>query len=240
MQAVDALRAGRPLYSLEAEFEAVPVSVARKLGLTDEWVRRIEAHDGPHRQVLSVARVVAGSPAAESLQEGDLLLAVDGKVVNRFREVERAMRAEAVDVTILRDGREEVLRIATARLGGHDIDRLLLWAGAVLHAPHRAMAAQRGIPPEGVFVAYFADGSPATRYELFAGRRIVEVDGRATPDLDAFIATVRGRADRSSVRLKTITWNGSVEVITLKLDEHYWPAYELVRGPAGWQRRPID
>ena len=239
-EAVDALRAGRPLYSLEAEFEAVPVSVARKLGLTDEWVRRIEAHDGPHRQVLSVARVVAGSPAAESLQEGDLLLAVDGKVVNRFREVERAMRAEAVDVTILRDGREEVLRIATARLGGHDIDRLLLWAGAVLHAPHRAMAAQRGIPPEGVFVAYFAYGSPATRYELFAGRRIVEVDGRATPDLDAFIATVRGRADRSSVRLKTISWNGSVEVITLKLDEHYWPAYELVRGPAGWQRRPID
>ncbi len=239
-EAVDALRAGRPLYSLEAEFEAVPVSVARKLGLTDEWVRRIEAHDGPHRQVLSVARVVAGSPAAESLQEGDLLLAIDGKVVNRFREVERAMRAEAVDATILRDGREETLRIATARLGGHDIDRLLLWAGAVLHAPHRAMAAQRGIPPEGVFVAYFAYGSPATRYELFAGRRIVEVDGRATPDLDAFIATVRGRADRSSVRLKTITWNGSVDVITLELDEHYWPAYELVRGPAGWQRRPID
>jgi S1-C subfamily serine protease len=238
-EAVEAVRTERPLYSLEAEFETVPVSVARKLGLTDEWVRRIEAHDGPHRQVLSISRVVAGSPAAAALREGDLLLAVDGRVVNRFREVERATRAGTVAVTILRDGREETLQVATTPLGGHDIDRLLLWAGTVLHAPHRAMSAQRGIPPEGVFVAYFSYGSPATRYKLFAGRRIVEVDGRATPDLDAFIAAVRGRVDRSSVRLKTITWNGSVEVITLKLDEHYWPAYELTRGPAGWERRPV-
>ena len=73
------------------------------------------------------------------------------------------------------------------------------------------MAIQRAIPPEGVFVAYFAYGSPATRYRLFAGRRIVEVDGRPTPDLDAFIAAVQGRADRSSLRLKTVTWNGSIE-----------------------------
>jgi S1-C subfamily serine protease len=130
--------------------------------------------------------------------------------------------------------------VATAPLGGRDIDRLILWAGAVLHAPHRAMAWQRGIPPEGVFIAYFSYGSPATRYGLFAGRRILEVDGRSVPDLDSFIAAVRGRADRSSVRLKTVTWNGSTEVITLKLDRHYWPASELVRGADGWERRMLE
>lgn len=239
-EAVDAARSKRPLYSLEAEFEAVPIAAARKLGLPDAWVQRLEAHDGSHRQVLSIARVVAGAPASGALRPGDLLLAVNGQVVNRFREVERATRAPSVTVTILRDGREATLDVATAALGGRDIDRLLLWAGAVLHAPHRAMSAQRGIPPEGVFVAYFSYGSPATRYKLFAGRRIVEVDGRATPDLDAFIAAVSGRADRSSLRLKTVTWNGSVEVITLKLDRHYWPTYELVRTGAGWERRPVD
>jgi S1-C subfamily serine protease len=237
---VDAARTGRPIYSLEAEFNAVPVAEARKRGLDDAWVARLESLDPAHRQALGVTRVVAGTPAAAVLREGDLLLAVNGQPVNRFRDVELATRASLVKVTVLRDGRELELDLETQALGGGDIDRLLLWAGAVLHAPHRAMSAQRGIPPEGVFVAFFSYGSPATRHQLFAGRRIVEVDGRPTPDLDAFIAAVRGRADRSSVRMRTVTWNGSTEVITLKLDRHYWPAYELRRMPGGWVRTAVD
>jgi S1-C subfamily serine protease len=145
-----------------------------------------------------------------------------------------------VRLTVWRDGVEKSMEVATAELRGEDIDRMLLWAGAVLHAPHRAMTIQRSIPPEGVFVAYFAYGSPSTRYGLFAGRRIVEVDGRPVPDLDAFIAAVRGREDRSSVRLKTVTWNGTTGVTTLKLDQNYWPTYELRRTPdAGWERKAI-
>ena len=42
--------------------------------------------------------------------------------------------------------------------------------------------------------------------------------------------------DQESVRLKTVTWNGAVEVITLKLDNQYWPAYEIRRTENGWQR----
>ena len=132
--------------------------------------------------------------------------------LNRFREVEQATQSpQRAGHRAARRRREGRSTSRPPRCGGEDIDRLLLWAGAVLHAPHRAMTIQRGIPPEGVFVAYFSYGSPATRYGLFAGRRIVEVDGRPTPDLDAFIAAVRGRPDRSSVRLKTVTWNGSIE-----------------------------
>ncbi len=240
LEAVAAARDDKPLYSLEVEFEALPIAAARKLGLPAAWVEKLESRNPAHRQVLAVARVAAGSGAAKVLQEGDLLLAVNGVTLNRFREVEEATQSPRVQVTLLRDGAEKVVDVDTAALRGEDIDRLLLWAGAVLHAPHRAMTIQRSIPPEGVFVAYFAYGSPATRYGLFAGRRIVEVDGRPTPDLDAFIAAVRGRPDRSSVRLKTVTWNGSTGVTTLKLDQNYWPAYDLRRNPGGeWERTAI-
>ncbi len=232
---------GRPLYSLEAEFELMPLASARKLGLPDSWVHRIEDHDPERRQALSVNRPVAGSPASSLLQAGDLILAVDGNIVTRFREVEHAVQSPSVSVTLWRDGAEKTVTVRTVALSGGDLGRVLVWAGATLQAPHRAMAAQRGIDLDGVFVAYFYYGSPSTRYGLYAGRRITEVDGQPTHDLDAFIAAVRGKADRSSVRLKTIAWNGQVDVITLKLDKHYWPAYELTRQPeGGWLRTAFD
>ena len=83
---------------------------ARKLGLPDEWVRRFEEHDPQRRQVLGIDRLVAGSPAAALLEPGDLLLAIDGKVVNRFREVERAVQKPEVSVTVWRDGAEKTCR----------------------------------------------------------------------------------------------------------------------------------
>jgi S1-C subfamily serine protease len=231
----------RPLYSFEAEFDVQSLAGARELGLPDEWVRRFEEHNPQRRQVLGVNRLVAGSPAAALLEPGDLLLAIDGKVVNRFREVERAVQSPAVSVTVWRDGAEKTLPMKTVALNGRDIDRVLIWAGATLQAPHRAMAAQRGIAPYGVFVSFFFYGSPSTHYGLYAGRRITEVDGQPTPDLDAFIRAVSGKPDRASLRLKTISWNGQTDVITLKLDKHYWPAYELNRQEDGsWVRTSLD
>jgi len=232
---------GRPLYSFEAEFDVQSLAGARELGLPDEWVRRFEEHNPQRRQVLGINRLVAGSPAAALLEPGDLLLAIDGKVVNRFREVERAVQSPEVSVTVWRDRAEKTLHMKSVALNGRDIDRVLIWAGATLQAPHRAMAVQRGIAPSGVFVSFFFYGSPATHYGLYAGRRITEVDGQPTADLDAFIKVVRGKPDRASLRLKTVSWNGQTDVITLKLDKHYWPSYELERqGDGSWRRTDLD
>ncbi len=230
----------QPVYSLEAEFVPISLAKARELGLSREWIKRMEEHSPERRQVLGVARLVGGSPAQAVLRSGDVLLAIDGATANRFREVERATQKAQVKVTLWRERRELTLDVDTVALDGQDLDRVVIWAGAVLQKPQRAMAAQRGIAPEGVFVAYFAYGSPATRYQLWAGRRIVEVDGQPTPDLDAFIKAVAGREDRASVRLKTVTWNEAVEVITLKLDKRYWPSSELRRTPEGWRRRALE
>jgi S1-C subfamily serine protease len=232
---------GAVLHSLEAEFVPQTLAAARRLGLTDEWVRRVQQADPAAHQVLSVARLVGGSDAAGKLQPGDVLLSVDEQVVTRFREVESAVATRAaVRVRVWRVDGEHSFDIRTAELSGRDLDRIVLWAGATLQTPHRAISAQRGIAPEGVYVAYFAFGSPATRYGLVPGRRIVAVDGEPTADLDAFLKVVGGRADRSSVRIKTLSWNGQPEVITLKLDRHYWPTYELRRTAAGWERRTLE
>ncbi len=228
------------LQTLDVELSAVTLSAARKFGVPDVWLQRLAAAGGDRRQVLVVSRIAAGGDAAQQFQSGDLLLAIDSHPVTRFRDVEVWAQHPQVRATVWRGGVELTLTVQTTALSGQEVDRVLQWAGATLHAPHRAMVAQRGIQPAGVFVAYFLYGSPATRYGLWAGRRIVAVDGQVTADLDAFLTQVRTKSDRASVRLKTVLWNGSVEVITLKLDRHYWPTYELRRGPSGWSRLAID
>jgi S1-C subfamily serine protease len=233
-------RDGRPLYSAEAEFGLLSLAEARRLGLGQQWIERLTAHDPQRRQVLTIERLVAGSPAAQVLVPGDILLAVDGQVVNSFSDADAAVHAPRVVLTLWRSGAELVIPLDTVLLSGHDIDRVLIWAGATLQEPHRAIAAQRGIRPDGIFIAFFMYGSPASRYKLWAGHRITEVDGAPVPDLDAFIRAVSGRLDHSSLRLKTVSWNDAVDIITLRLDRHYWPAYELRRNEAGWQRVPLE
>lgn len=236
---VDVVRSGRPIYSLEAELGYTPLFAARKLGLDEDWLTRLEKKNPSGRRVLSVSRLVAATPAADILRNGDMILAIDDQVVTTFRELERAVQKPQVNVTVWRDSEAVKFDIATVALDGEGITRAVSWAGALLQDPHRAMAAQRGIERSGVYVAFFSYGSPATRYGLWAGRRIIAVDDTETPDLQSFVEAVRGKEDQTSVRLKTVTWNGAVQVITLKLDNQYWPAYEIRRTKDGWQRKSI-
>jgi S1-C subfamily serine protease len=236
---VRTVQSEKPFYSLEAEFVYAPLFAARNMGVSEDWLNRLEKNNPVRRRALSVTRLVAGSNAAEVLRNGDIVMAVDGQVVTSFRALENAVQKPAVELTIWRNGEEIQMTIQTASLSGLGIDRAVSWAGALLQDPHRQMAAQRGIEPYGVYVAFFSYGSPATRYGLWAGRRVIEIDETPTPNLQAFVDAVKGKQDQESVRIKTVTWTGAIEVITLKLDNQYWPAYEIRRTDDGWVRSSI-
>jgi len=225
------------LRSLEVEFLLMPMSSARKLGLPEEWARTLSDLSDEPRGVLSVERIVAGSPAEDYLESGDLVLAVDNRPVNDFRTLNDASQAEEVALSILREGEVKELSVPTAFLEGHGVQRVLHWAGAVLHEPHRAMAAQRGIPRRGVFVSNFSYGSPASRYELSPGRRIIEVDGETVADLDEFLEVVGEREHRAPVRVRLEDWDGTTKVVTLKTDLEFWPTTEVYRENGRWVRR---
>ena len=207
--------------------------------LAAELPRRLEAHDPDGRVVLSVGRLTAGAPTAGLLREGDLVLAVDGEPVTRFVEIERAAQERSVRMSVLREGEVLDLVLPTRELSGLGTQRALLWAGALLQAPHPAVASQRGIQPVGVYNARHWYGSPAHRYRLNATRRIEAVNGIPTPTLESFEEVVAGVPDREFVRLRTRDLDGRVGVITLKLDLDYWPTVELELTPEGWVRRVV-
>ena len=237
---IDNLRAAEPLRSLEVEWAQMPLATARKVDLPDEWVQRYEAHSPTKREVLTVATTVADSPASRFFRSGDILLSIDGDLVNTFRQVERASQQPSVEITVLRGGREVTGRVGTVALDGLGLERVVSWAGALIQAPHRELAVQRGVGSGGVYVSFFNFGSPASRSGLFAGRRIVAVDGEPTPDLESFVRVATSLGDKESVRLNTVTFNEVPEVITMKLDPQYWPSYELVRDGYEWRRQPLN
>jgi S1-C subfamily serine protease len=236
---IEKLRAGEPLRSIEVEWAQMPLATARKVNLTEEWVQRYEAHNPAKREVLTVATAVAGSPADEFFRSGDILLSIDGALVNTFRQVERASQQPTVEVTVFRDGQEVTGNVDTVTLDGLGIERVVSWAGALIQAPHRELAVQRGVGMGGVYVSFFNFGSPASRSGLFAGRRIVAVDGEPTPDLEAFVRVALSLGDKDSVRLNTMSFNDVPEVITMKLDPEYWPSYELRREGYEWVRQAL-
>ncbi|HET7588441.1 MAG TPA: trypsin-like peptidase domain-containing protein [Gammaproteobacteria bacterium] len=224
--------------SLEAEFRLLPLSEARRRGLPDNWAQRLTDGSDLDRQVLMVSRLAAGGPADGKLQVGDLLLAIDGQPVHDFEQLYTLSQKPAVALTVLRNGKLMSITLPTALLDTGALDRILIWGGAVLQQPPRALAAQRHQPREGVWVAFFNYGSPASRYGLAPGLRIVAVNDMPTPDIDAFLAaTTQVRRLHQTLRLRTIDPNGRADLIAMKLQPHYWPTYELVRIDGHWVRR---
>ena len=190
------------------------------------------------RQALMVVRMVGGSNAASLLQQGDILLAIDGRTVTQFRG-SRARRRRCPH------GAGD--RLARQRRG--TADRADRGAGRPGYRPSRAMG-RRHAAGSATGHRRPARHRPGWRlcrllYLWFARGPLWTVPGpahrrggwRPTPDLDAFLKAVAGRPDRASLRLKTLNWNDAAEVITLKLDKHYFPAYEVRRTPAGGTRQ---
>lgn len=224
------------IHSLEVELATLSIAQARQLGLNDHWFERFQDTD-QKRQVLGVSRLVAGSDASKKLQEGDLLVAIDGTMVRTFRDVEKRSQKAQLELTIIRAGEQMKLSVATRDLNIKGTSHIVQWAGALIQNPHRAVSAQRSVKTESVYVSFVWWGSPASRYELSAISRIIEFEGEPVSSLDDFIRLVKANQNRKFVRLRVLDLLERESVITLKPNEHYWPTREIVFDGEKWQSR---
>ncbi|NNJ73339.1 MAG: hypothetical protein HKP09_09165, partial [Enterobacterales bacterium] len=226
------------VYSLEVEWGLVSFVAARRLGMPEEWLTRISKEKPDDHQVLAVNNTWKGTEVAAKLLSGDILLAVDGQLLTSFREVEMATQKETVKLTVARSGEVLDIEVRPTTLSTQGTDRLLIWAGANLQEPHRAIRTQLGITEPGLYVSRQSYGSPAQHFGI-RGLIITAVDDQATPNLDAFIAAVKNKQDRESVRLKVLSLSGREQVITLTLSNNYWPMAEVKKVDGQWQRFAI-
>lgn len=235
---LDHLRRGAPWRSLEVLWQRMPLSVALRRGLPENWRERIEAQDRERRQVLSVSRTVASTPAAAAMRPGDILLTINGNLATRPREVERAAAERArAEVVVWRNGREVALAFDTVDLGWEGLREVLFWAGGLLQNPQRGMAAQMAIPPQGVTIQHYTYGSPAHRHLLpIRFLQITSVNGMPTGSLAEFSEMLKRSGSQRIMRIEGLTSTGATRVATVKLDPGYWPSSRLLYTNSGWQR----
>ncbi|CAI9282703.1 unnamed protein product [Lactuca saligna] len=236
---------------LEVELYPTLLSKARSFGLNNNWIQALAKKDPVRRQVLRVKGCLAGSKAENLLEQGDMVLAINKKPVTCFQDVEDACHAldlsdnmeEKLQLTIFRQGCEIEVVVGTDIRDGNGTKRVINWCGCFVQEPHPAVRALGFLPEEGhgVYVTRWSHGSPVHRYGLYALQWIVEVNGKPTPDLDAFVNVTKEIEDGEFVRVRTIHLNGKPRVLTLKQDLHYWPTWELRFDPetSMWQRKTI-
>ncbi|GMP31073.1 hypothetical protein CsSME_00005446 [Camellia sinensis var. sinensis] len=236
---------------LEVEFYPTLLSKARSFGLSDKWVQALVKKDPIRRQVLRVKGCFAGSKAENLLEQGDMVLAINKEPITCFRDIEDACQAldqcDEIDgklnMTIFRQGREIEILVGTDVRGGNGTTRVINWCGCIVQDPHPAVRALGFLPKEGhgVYVARWCHGSPVHRYGLYALQWIVEVNGKPTPDLDAFVDVTKEIEDGEFVRVRTVHLNGKPRVLTLKQHLHYWPTWEVRfdADTAMWRRKII-
>jgi len=108
--------------------------------------------------------------------------------------------------------------------------RIVSFSGLQLQETHDAVLFHGFLPlrdKRGVFISRVSFGSPANSVRLSPGRWVVAVDEQPINTLDDFVRLAGGLKDKSSVRLKLIDLMQSTQVLTMRLDLHFFPTASL-------------
>tara|TARA_B110000977_G_scaffold51524_1_gene70019 strand:+ start:6846 stop:9953 length:3108 start_codon:yes stop_codon:yes gene_type:complete len=235
---------------LDVEFEVITLSKAANLNVPQTWIDALLKKDPERRQALVVASTVAGTNASKILQDGDVVLQAAGQTCVTFSDVDQAVDAvgeeKLLPVTVCRGGEIHELSVELSAVSCVGTDRLIHWAGCIVQKAHRPVAELGFTPtvdrdgeeiPYEVFISRWFHGSPAHRYGLYALHWIVEVNDQPTVTIDDFTEVVTRVENNTFVRIKLVSLQGRPKVLTVKVDHHYWPTWELRKSlKKGWER----
>ncbi|KAK6610043.1 nuclear serine protease 2 [Botrytis cinerea] len=228
------------LRMLSVEFNTIQMAQARVMGVSEEWIHKV-AEDNRSRHQLFMVRKRTFERNSESgaLLEGDIILSLNGKIITRVNEFDVMYDHDVLDAVIVRDCKEMNLKLDTVSADDLETDRAISFCGAILHRPHHAVRQQISKLHSEVYVAARTRGSPSYQYNLTPTNFVTHVNGKPTPDLEAFLKVVIQIPDNTYFRIKVVTFDNVPWVITMKKNDHYFPTTEWIKDPSeksGWRR----
>ncbi|KAI9932628.1 hypothetical protein AWENTII_005055 [Aspergillus wentii] len=225
---------------LNMESYVVQMSQARIMGVSEEWIQKVTKAN-PSRHQLFMVRKVDSSPFSsnvDALQEGDIILTLDGQLITRVSELDIMYDKEVLDALIVRNGQEMQIQVPTVSTEDLETDRAVVFCGAVLQKPHHAVCQQISKLHSEIYVSARSRGSPSYQYGLSPTNFVTAVNGIPTPNLDRFVKEVSKIPDNTYFRLRAVTFDNVPWVVTMKKNDHYFPMSEYIKDPSkpsGWR-----
>ena len=227
---------------LNIETNTVQMSQVRIMGVSETWIERVAQANPSRHQLFMVRKIDCAPPSgydSQSLQEGDIILTLNDKLITRVSELDIMYTSTSLSALIVRNGHELRLNVPTIPTTDLHTTHALLFCGAVLHRPHHAVRQQISKLHSEVYVSARSRGSPAYQYGLAPTNFITAVNSVPTPTLNAFLKEVNKIEDNTYFRLRVVTFDNVPWVATMKKNEHYFPTMEFVKQDGAWERRQV-
>ncbi|ORX75887.1 trypsin-like serine protease [Basidiobolus meristosporus CBS 931.73] len=254
IRALKCIQNGEPITrgTIQVRFMYEPFNETRRLGLLPETEKAIRITFPESRGMLVVASVIPNGPAFGSLEEGDILVKLNGNYTIDFTHLEEVLDTsvgEKVQLTIERGDRIMHFDIVVQDLHSLTPDRYVMIGGGVFNELSYQIAMSYKIPVGGVYVA--------GGYGMWFGGGVVitSANNEPTPNLDAFVEIMKRISDgehfpvkyhyaanRRDVRLKIVRMerHWSPFKIAVKDDSSgYWLFTDLGPPPVPELRRRV-
>ncbi|KAI1826500.1 Pro-apoptotic serine protease NMA111 [Xylaria intraflava] len=228
LRALRCIQEGKPINrgTIQCQFLFKPFDECRRLGLTQNWETAARKAFPKATNMLVAEIILPEGPSHNKIQEGDVLLKVNGEMVTQFIRLDDILDSNVgntVRLTLQRGGEDIEVDINIENL--HDItpDRFVSVAGGSFHDLSYQQARLYGVACKGGGV-YVCESAGAFRIDSAeSGWMVQSVDQKKTPDLKTFIEVMKHIPDKARVVItyKHLRDLHTLNTAVLNVDRHW-------------------
>ncbi len=210
--------------TIQCQFLLKPFDECRRLGLTSDWEAAMREAFPKETNLLVAEIVLPEGPAHKKIEEGDVLLKINGEMITQFIRLDEILDSnvdKAIHLTLQRGGEDVDVDIQVGDLHEITPDRFVTASGASFHNLSYQQARLYGIACKGVYVC---DASGSFRFDSSdSGVLIQTVDQKKTPDLQTFTDVVKQIPDRKRVvvQFKHLRDLHTLNTVIVNVDRHW-------------------
>ena len=202
LRALLCIKKGEPVTrgTIQTQWVIKPFDECRRLGLTPACEAAIRKGFPKETGMLVAEVVLPEGPADTQIQEGDVLIKVNGELLTQFIRLDDILDSsvgQKVKLLVQRGGEDMEVELDVGDLHAITPDRFVTVAGGSFHDLSYQQARLYAVPVRGVFVC---EAAGSFRFEnAESGWVIDSIDQKKTPNLAQFIEVMKGIRDKARV-----------------------------------------